>query len=707
MLNPFTSCSLQTSLLTAMGALLPGLSLAQVDTSEWLCESCPFEDGYRASYDVGTTYVSEDEARFGNASGYDEKGAYANVGGEGSYAKGAYRLNWTLDDLGLASRGFNLDGGVQGHFGFNIGYREMPYRSFDTAQTIFTASSADSLSLPSAWSAAGTTSGFTQLGTSMRTQNIESDRKIFDLGANWSPGDNFDVFADFRRQSRDGIRIKGGASFTQASLLPSWFDYETDQIDAGVRYSKNNISLGIAYFGSFFTNNMQSLTWETPFVSAPGAEQLRKAQAPSNDFQQFVLSGSYRASAWDTVLAFSVANGRGEQNEPLLPYTINPNIAASALPRSSLDAEVDTSNYALTITTRPIPKGSLRFTYRFDERDNKTLQFGWNRVIVDAFSTGASELNTPYSFERSRVGISGEIVTWKDIRVSGGYDRKELKRDFQEVAEQTVDAGWGQVRWRPLSWLDLRAKGGSSERDIDRYDESVAVSLGQNPLLRKYNMAYRYRRYGELVASVSPSDSNWSISTTVLVADDSYDDSRLGITDGEEVRATADLSIAISDNLSTYLMFGHDEIDSQQLGSEQFSSADWRADHEDSFDHAGVGARWQRPEGKLDFRFDYNRGAGETVIRMDSLSGGLSVLPNLESTLDSVRIKATYRWTERLNGFLDLRYERFEIDDWALVAPDTLATVLTLGEDPYDYDLWAIGVGLRYSFGGGNIALAD
>ncbi|MDH4055043.1 MAG: MtrB/PioB family decaheme-associated outer membrane protein [Gammaproteobacteria bacterium] len=686
------------SLLVALGVSLPGIGLAQADTSEWLCETCPFEDGYRASYDVGATYVSDDAARFGNATGYDEKGAYAIVAGEGSYVKDAYRLNWYLEDLGLESRAFEMDGGVQGKFGFNIGYREMPYRLFDTTQTIFAGS--DYLSLPSGWVPSGSTAGFTQLASSLYPQDVGSDRTILDLGADWTPLEKFDVYADFRRQNNEGIKISSGASFTQASLLPQWFDYETDRIDAGVRYATDRASIGFAYYGSFFTNNHASLTWETPFATSPGMEVLRKSTAPSNDFQQFAVSGSYRASIWDTVIAFSLASGSGEQNEALLPYTINPDLVTSPLPITSLNAEVDTSNYALTISSRPLPKGRVRLAYRYDDRDNKTMQAGWNRVIVDGFVTNDNETNTPYSFERTQLGISGDYVIWKDIQLSGGVERKELTRDYQEVAEQTTDEAWGQLRWRPLDWLDLRVKGGESERDINRYDETVAVSLGQNPLMRKYNLAYRYRSYGELIAAVSPAESRWSMSATALYAEDTYNQSSLGMKESDETRATLDLSFAMTDSLSAFVLFGWEEINALQLGSEQFASRDWSADHEDSFDHYGFGARWQQPEGKFDLQFDYNRAEGTSAILMNSMSGGASQMPDLESTLDSMRIDAGYRWNERLQGFLDLRYESFTLTDWAMVAPDTLPSVLTLGEDPYDYDVWAIGVGIRYSFGG-------
>ena len=35
--------------------LAPVSSWAQVDTSDWACESCPFDEGYRAKISAGAT----------------------------------------------------------------------------------------------------------------------------------------------------------------------------------------------------------------------------------------------------------------------------------------------------------------------------------------------------------------------------------------------------------------------------------------------------------------------------------------------------------------------------------------------------------------------------------------------------------------------------------------------------------------------------
>ena len=689
---------------------LPGFVYAQADTSDWECEYCPFEEGYRANYEAGATYVSDDAARFGNATGYDEKGGYANLDGEAAYASDGYRLNWYLEDLGLDSRVAELEGGRQGSYGFYVAYRELPYRLFDTTSTVFSSSAADTLVLPQSWVPAATTGGFTQLDNSLRKQNIQSDRQIIDVGADWLPTQHFRLYADYRRNNQDGVDVMAGSSFTQSSLLPRTFDYETDQVDLGVRYQAARGFVTLAYYGSFFTNGSTSLTWDTPFTTVPGAQQLRQAQQPDNEFQQVSLSGAYFANLWDTVVAFSAAVGKGEQNSELLPYTINPDINAGALPQSSLNGEVDTGNYALTITARPTRGARLKLAYRYDERDNQTAQSDWTRVIVDLLDSDDPTSNVPYSFKRMRLNLSADVRLGDTLRASAGYDRSELDRDFQEVAEQTEDTGWGQVRWQPATGFDVRARAGASERDIDRYDESVGQSFGQNPLMRKYNLAYRYRKFAEVTMSAAMIDSPLSVSATVLAADDSYSQSRLGMTGSIETRATIDFGWVISDNSSAYLMFGTEDIDATQLGSEQAADADWRADHEDTFNHIGLGARWWQLVEKFDLRIDYSYGFGETKIDVSSESfGGQSNLPNLESTLNSVQLEGLYRWTERLDATINVRFEHFSTEDWALqdVAQDTLPTILTLGADPYDYDVWAIGIGFRYRFGDRDIALVN
>jgi MtrB/PioB family decaheme-associated outer membrane protein len=694
------SGSLPILTIVTSALIAPVSESAAPDTSEWKCELCPFASGYQADLTAEGSYVSEDAATFGDASGYDDKGGYVNVDGNGHYATGSHRLNWWVDDLGLDSRVVEIDGARPGTFDYRLAYSQIPRHRFDSTSTIFTRAPGNLLALPAVWTFAGTTSGLADLASSLVSQDIESERNTLELGGKYLPTTRFRLFADFQRQERDGTNIIGAPYFTNSSLLPQHFDYQTDQLDAGIRYDSDNGYLKLAYFGSFFDDKSGAVSWENPFLSAPGAERSTLAGPPDNDFQQLLLTGSYRTAALDTSITFSAAMGRGKQNDTLLPYTTNPNLAAGPLPQSTLDAEVDTTNLALTVISRPFPQARVKLAIRYDERDNKTSQLPWTRVIADTFLSGETELNVPYGFERLRLNLSADYKLLDTVRASAGYDYTELERDFQEVAKQTEDTGWGRLQWRPNSYLDFGARGGISRREIDRYDETLAASLDQNPLMRKYNLAYRYQQFGELSASASLPKLPIALSATVFYADDSYSSSRLGLTDTDELRVAADLSWSVSEKASVYLTGGMEDISTQQAGSASFSTPDWFADYSDEFYNFGGGFRVTGIAGKADLQIDYTRGKGTTEIDVTG-GGGPRQFPDLATTLDSLRARILYHWSEKLEASLQLRYEHFSTDDWALqgVAPDTLPSILTLGAQPYDDEVWMAGISFRYRMG--------
>ena len=679
-------------------ALAQLASAEQPDTSSWVCEYCPFADGYRASYEAGTSYVTEDAAHFGDASGYNEKGAYLNLDGAGAYASENYQARWAAEDLGLDSRYLSVTGGNQGTYDYRLAYREVPRHRFDTTQTIFQQTAANDLSLPAGWIRSPLTSGFTELGTGLVDRNVSSERRILELGGRYLPSDRFRVSASYQRHERDGLRIAGGSYFTQSSLLPMPFDYATDEAELGLRYAGEQGYLKLAYLGSFFRNENLALRWQTPFTSSVGAETGAQAQSPDNSFQQVSLAGNYRVDWYDTVFGLNLARGRLEQDHSLLPYTSNPLLATSPLPRQELDGRVDTTNVAVTMSSRPFDKARIKVAYRLDDRDNQTSIDDWTRVITDTFNSGDVESNVPYSFRKARVNALGSYQVFRGLRVSAGFDRTEYDRDFQEVAEQTETGGWGMLRWKLNGYLDIRAKGGATEREIDRYDDSVAVSLGQNPLLRKYHLAYRYRRFGELTLAAALPEKPVSLTVTALYADDEYTQSRLGITDGDDLRVAGDLSFALTENRHLYLHGGYENIESDQLGSEQFASPDWSARNTDRFYSAGGGLVFRQIANSFDLTLNYTRAMGKTEISLNSLAEGLSWFPDLESTMDSVRLQLVWHRSTQLAVNLGLRYERFVAEDWALegVTPDTVPVVLTMGAEPYDYDLVLIGIGFTY-----------
>ena len=688
--------------LGALGVLLAPLAHSQaIDTSEWICEFCPFESGSRADVEAGASYVSDDSAYFGDASGYSEEGIYVNVDGDGSYATDSHQMQWQIEDLGLDSRFAELRGGRQGTFDYNVAYRQLPRHRYFTTDSIFEQSGASALSLPAGWVQAPVTSGFTELDSSLAPRDIESERRVFDIGGSFLASSHFSFSANYQRQERDGVDVFGGSYFTQASLLPGPFDYVTDIIDLGIRYAGSRGFLYLGYHVSEFDNNNDELRWESPFTTAPGAEIAALAQAPDNTFQQLSLSGSYGFADYQTVASFTAAMGRMEQDQAFLPYTTNTGLVVQPLPQSSLDAEIDTTNFAVSLTSKVFDRVRVKAAYRYDERDNQTAQYDWTRVITDTFVSGTTEANIPYSFERSSLNLSADFELFDTLRIGGGYDRRTVDRDFQEVAEQTEDSGWGQLRWIPNGIFNVSIKGGAAERDVDRYNETIALTLGQNPLMRKYNLAYRYRRFGELVVSASLPETPLSLTINGLYSDDDYTQSLMGITAGEDMSLGADLSWNFSENSSLYVTGGYQNIESEQAGSEFFAAPDWFAENTDEFVTAGAGIRIRQIGDNLDLQLDYMHSDGTSEILLTSASNGPSRFPDIESTLDYLRLKLSYQSSERLSWTMNARYQRFSAEDWALegVGPATIPVVLTMGANPYDDEILIFGLGFRYLVG--------
>jgi len=200
--------------------------------------------------------------------------------------------------------------------------------------------------------------------------------------------------------------------------------------------------------------------------------------------------------------------------------------------------------------------------------------------------------------------------------------------------------------------------------------------------------------------SVTPAEKPWSIGISALLADDDYSASELGLTDSKNTHISADLNCALSERASVYLLGGYELIDATQSGSSTFSTPNWQAVHEDRFDHYGAGLQLRELGENVDLTFDYMRSEGTTRINM--LENGInSPFPDIESELDSLRLNVIYQRSERLDIDFSLRYESFVTKDWAIdgVQPDTITTILTLGADSYDYDVWVFGASFRYLIG--------
>ena len=219
--------------------------------------------------------------------------------------------------------------------------------------------------------------------------------------------------------------------------------------------------------------------------------------------------------------------------------------------------------------------------------------------------------------------------------------------------------------------------------------------------MRKYHLAYRWREFGDVTIGWSPAAAPVSISLTGLFADDEYTNSELGLTSGKELSVALDLGWSVSETTSIYLNTGYDTLESTQFGSESFADPDWRAENEDDFTTIGAGINMRELGERFDLQLDYLRSEGTSKISLDSAADAPARFPDLETTLDYLRLRLGFRQSDSMEWNLSVLYQTFESKDWALagVAPDAIPVVLSLGAQPYDDEQVIVGIGFHYRMG--------
>ena len=412
------------------------------------------------------------------------------------------------------------------------------------------------------------------------------------------------------------------------------------------------------------------------------------------------MSAGWYGLPGNTAVTLSAAMGQGSQETGFNPYTINPTIAVDALPFANLDGDVSVTRADLTVSARPMDRLRLRGSATYDERDNDSRQGTFTSIVhTDLFPIAEDRINAVYGYERTRLNGTADFDVYDDLTVGVGGEYRSTDRTGSavEVASEEVLDGWGRAQFRPSGYLGFVVKGGVEERDPDKYDVNVATGLGQNPLMRKYNMAYRYRSYGELLANVAVGSLPLSLGASVYYGDDSYLQSDLGLDSGLDRRYGVDLNWTVNEKIAAYATLGREKIDSTTRGSSTFTTADWTGKVQDDFETYGAGVNAQFTD-RINVNLDYTYGAGDS--RTNITGAGAGSFPVVKSELSSFKAGVTYGFSERTDLMLTWWYESLKTSDWAYASdPAALPTVLGLGVDPYNYDVNYVTLSMSYRFG--------
>jgi len=680
--------------------LLPAMRAAadepEVDTSKWPCKFCEFEEGFSFRPDLGVGYVSDASAKFGEYNGLDEDGAYVVADADARYRKeGGLWLDLTAVDLGLDSRFFGVEGGKQGQYALHLNYKELPHHISDTAMSPFLGAGSNSLALPSGWVTGATTGLMSALDTSLRTLDLETERRLFDIGGSYSRVTHWAFAVNFRHEEKEGTRGLGGTFAFNDSQLPMPIDFTTDQIDASAAYSAERLQARIAYYGSIFKNDDDTFTWANPYIPlGTGGTVGQMSLAPGNQFHQLVLSAGYKLAA-RTQMTADVAFGQMTQDETFLPYTINGTLSTQPLPRGSLDGRVETLAGHLKITTQLADEFRVNASLSYNDRNNQTPQALYDWISTDYVQATVPRTNLPYSFTRSVASIDGALALTPSLRLYAGCSYDEYTRDLQEVERTNEGTCWGKANLsKELASVSLMWT--YSQRTGSAYQPNPDGTPAQNPLMRLYNLADRDRNEAKLRVDVTPGE-RFNFGFDVRATWDDYFSSTVGLLNGTSWSAAADCGWAIAEKVSASCYLGHEEIKSEQSNAELLgASPPWFGSNHDVIDSIGAGFKYGASE-KFDMGFDYtwSRSSGEVAIKSATVG-----FPDLATELNSARVYLNYTPKKKLTLRLSYWYEGYRSEDWALddVLPATIGNVLAFGQQSPGYDVNVVTLSGRYEF---------
>ncbi len=663
------------------------------------CKQCVKYTGWRGSIDFGATYINNDSYRFGDYRGLEEEGLYAAVDGDIHYRnlEGNY-FDMYARNLGYESREIDMRGGNQGSYEIRFGWQEIPRWLGYGTQTPFLGVGSDVLTLPNDWVRANTTVGMDALQSSLMVEPLKTKRKILDAGATLKFLSNWSYRIDYQRQKKEGIRTLGaGLFFSNASILPAPIDFTTDLFDTALTWSNKRAQVELGFISSKFDNGNSSLTWQNPFRSLPELSVFRAALEPGNKFHQFNLSGAFAITP-RIRLSGQAAMGRMKQNDPFLPYTINPKYSDLPLPRESLNGKVDTNTYNFAGKLYARVNNKLSFTARgkWDKRDNKTPVDLYTPVITDLLIVGP-RYNRPYSYKRQKYSADLRYRLDPKIGLSGGFRQYNMDRTLQRVERTKETTWWGQAKVSPTFNTEFRFRGEWADRDISDYLPLDDDGTIDNPLFRKFNMADRDRDRILLEFDYMPIDS-FSITLGYIHAKSSYKKSVLGLQKSVDQSYSVNLNYAISSKVNAYAFYNLDYLDADLLNTSGGSSGQWSARTQDRIETSGIGLSATISEkSSIGVDYVYSGSRGKILVQT---SADEPPFDPLMTSLKNFKLHFDYDFSDSWGYKLYAEREQYDSSDWAIdgLGVGGINSVLSMGEQSPEYSVWYYRFQISYRF---------
>jgi MtrB/PioB family decaheme-associated outer membrane protein len=632
--------------------------------------------------------------------------------------------------------------GRRGWLRLGLFYDEVPHVLANDARSLYLGLGSESLTLPAPLVPGGSSLAAIDaalLGAGERQLEIERDRAGASLSLRATP--ELSLTGHYRRERRTGERPFGGSIFfsfpfggSNGSVIETVepIDSLTHTWGAGLQYAGERVQANLAYRSSSFENQLDSLTWESPFsLLGPQVARGRSALAPDN--QSYGVHGDLGVTLpmqgrWTA----SAAWNRMRQTEGLFPVTINPNFPdwddSASLSDDEADALVETWLFDSSLRLRPLRALTARLHLRWFERNDHTDYVSYN-PLLDVYGYVAedgrffSERTAPVPFDHSRL-LGEASLLWRapfGTNFELEYAHEETERSHR-VRDTREEIGRASLTSRRLGPATLRLAYEIRDRRGDSYDtahDAAYYAPGPAPVIlpgfRQLDLASRFQH--ELQARLNLGlGSAVDVSLAGMLRNADFDSDY-----GRDFERGRELNLELGWQPSPKLelhAFGSVEKRVSRLNSSDEDGLgsftptnEWSADSDGSTLGFGTGFRaqvlprlelsgdysWLRSRDELDYRFASDGALAAATTAAEAGSG----LPRLRTSDQVLRLAADLELDERWSARFFYRFEHSRLEDpqqRGLVPRPVSTQTLYLGHVDDDFKASVVGASLSLRF---------
>ncbi|MCL1139090.1 MtrB/PioB family decaheme-associated outer membrane protein [Shewanella pneumatophori] len=675
----------------AQGYGIQNANRDKANTEKWECKRCTVNSGFSGSVGVGAAYNDADDIHFGNTAGTDKDGVVGHLDADlVNKAESGYQTSFVADKLGYDTGTATLETGRPGHYNITLGYRGLAHYDTNDALSPYV-NNGDNQSLPSNWQTGAITSQMPTLLEDVRNLELKTERERFLLGGDYL-GSFYRAEVNYQHEKRQGKRAFSGNILTNSAMLAQPIDDTTDEFGAKIYFNGKGWLIGVDSSFSQYKNDHDAISWQNAFTPTFGAAYSgQSAVSPDNKAYRIGANAQLSGNGHQVLMHLGVASFT--QDDAFLPATING--LSPALPTTSLDGKVDTTEMKLKYNGRIVRGLSVRASYDYSDRDNKTTLNPYPQVITDSYYAGTA-INPEYDRTKQQAKLAAKYRINRAIYLNAGYqydhnDYSDLDRD--SLKQNSVFA---KVNYSITSSWSAWLKAEFSDRSGSTYKAVTTTNSQSNPYLRKSYLADRERQKYQLSINFNP-ESALSASANVHVSSDDYDDTLVGLTQVDTQGYDISANYLLSDDLSINAYLNQDWRDSDQAGSSNFGLPNWFVNTDEKSTVIGAGVDYLHLlDKKLDLGLDYTYSDGQSDTEITQ--GLTSPYGDYFAKRHNINAFAQYHLNEKMALRFDWIFENYQDSDWLNqgTSVDTIPNVLTFGDLSHDYSAHYVGLTFSY-----------